>query len=181
MNKTIRVKKAFTLIELILVIILTSTVSFLAFSNFSLQKPKQYRVDITNIKEFLFKNFVYKDELSLKCIENDTLDCFVFIDNNLDENIKIENLFIEIPTVYNYDKELSNFEFSRVRMDNIEYETFFELTFNSDRKHQNIVVDMQDSNVYLIHSILKKIKRFENTNDVLDQFYANEIEVKDAL
>ena len=181
MNKAIRVKKAFTLIELVLVIILTSSVYFFAFSSFTSKEKKQYKVNIENIKDFLFKNFSYENELSLKCIENDTNDCYVFVDNTLREDIIIQNLFNEIPEVYNYDKDLSSFVFSKVKIDNIEYETFFELNFNKDRKHKSIVVDMQDSNVYLINSISKIAKKFENTNDVIDQFRTNEIEVKDAL
>ena len=181
MNKSIGVKKAFTLIELVLVIILTSTIYFLAFSSFNVEKPKEYKVNIENIKEFLLKNFSYENELSLKCIENDTKDCYVFIDKSINKNITIENLFEEIPEVYNYDKELSSFVFSKIRIDNNEYEPFFDLTLNKDRKHKNIVVDMQDSRVYLIHSISKNIKKFENSNDIIDQFRANEIEVKDAL
>ena len=181
MNKIIRVKKAFTLIELVLVIILTSTIYFLAFSSFSSQEKKEFKVSIENIKAFLLDNFSYENELSLKCIEDNTKNCYVFIDKSIDKNIKIENLFEEIPSVYNYDKELSNFLFNKVRIENSEYEVFFDLTINKDRKHKNIVIEMEDSKVYLIHSISKEIKKYENTNDIINEFRANEIEVKDAL
>ncbi len=181
MKKTIRVKKAFTLIELVLVIILTSTIYFLAFSSFTINNEKQYKVNIENIKDFLLKNFPYENQLSLICIEDETKDCYVFIDYNINKDIKIENLFEETPEVYNYDENLSTFVFSKIRIDNIEYEPFFDITINRDRKHKNIVLEMQDSKVYLIHSISKEMKKFENTNNVLDQFRENEIEVKDAL
>ena len=174
-------RKSFTLIELIIVIILTSTIYILVFSNFSSNYEKKYSVGLSNIKEFIFKNFEFQDKLSLVCIEDEGFPCYIFIDGNLKKDIKIENLFSQIPNVYNYDRGLSKYEFTRVRLDDIEYEVFFELKINSDRKHKNIVVDTLDENVYLFSSISKKIRKFKTTNEIIDSFFDNEIEVKDAL
>lgn len=181
MNKTIRVKNAFTLIELMLVIILVAIISYLAISGFKFDSSKKYKVTLDTVKEFMLKNFEFKEKLSLTCIEDETLDCFIFIDGNISEDIKIENLFKEIPQVYNYDKDLSDFEFTKIRLNDIEYEPFFELTINSDKKHKNIVLDTLDEKVYLFSSIFKKVKKFNSTNEITDKFFDNEIEVKDAL
>jgi len=181
MNETIRVRGAFTLIELMIVIILIGTAYSLIFSSFSLNTQKKYKIGIENIKEFLLSNFPYENKLSLVCIESDANDCYVFIDGNLNKDLKIENLFNTIPEVYNYDKSLTKVEFNEIKIDDIDYEPFFELNFNSDRKHKSMIIDTLDSKVYLISSISKDIKKFEYTNDVLDMFLGNEIEVKDAL
>ena len=181
MKKTIRVKKAFTLIELILVIILISAVSFLAFSNFKIESEKKYNVNLENIKGFMLKNFEFENELSLICVEDYALDCFIFIDKNENKEIKVENLFSQIPNVYNYDRDLSDYKFSKIRLDDIEYEPFFELKINSDKKHKNIVLDNLDEKVYLFSSISKNAKVFNSTNEILDSFLNNEIEVKDAF
>lgn len=181
MNKTIRVKNAFTLIELILVIILVSTISFLTISGFNFESSKKYKVTLDTAKEFMLKNFEFQNKLSLICIEDEALDCFIFIDGHISEDIRIENLFEEIPQVYNYDKDLSDFEFTKIRLNDIEYEPFFELTINSDKKHKSIVLDTLDEKVYLFSSIFKKVKKFNSTNEITDKFIDNEIEVKDAL
>ncbi len=64
MTQNIRVKKAFTLIELFLVIILISTIYFLSFSSFNFESDKKnYKIKIENLKEFLLKNFSFEKEL----------------------------------------------------------------------------------------------------------------------
>jgi len=175
------VKKSFTLIELIIVIFLISTVSFLLLPNFSIKKEKEYKVNLENIKEFMLKKFSYENSLSLVCIEDETKDCYIFIDDNINKDITIKNLFTQIPEVYNYNKDLSSFDFTKIRFDNIEYEPFFELKINSDKKHKDIILDTLDEKVYLFSSILKNAIIFKNTNEILDKFSENEIEVKDAL
>lgn len=181
MIHTIRVKKAFTLIELVLVIILISIVYYLSFSNLTSSREVKYKVNIENIKEFMLKNFKYEKELAFVCIEDDAKDCYIFIDKNINKDIKIENFFKDIPDIYNYDKDLSKYVFTKIRLDEIEFEPFFEFIINSDKKHKDIIVDTLDSRVYLLNSISRKIEKFENTNDIVEQFSSNEIEVKDAL
>ena len=181
MSKLVRVKQSFTLIELVLVIILVSSVSYLAFSKFNVNTEKKYKVTILNLKEFMLNNFEFNEELNFTCIEDEHIDCYVFIDKNINKNIKIENFFEQIPIVYNYDKQLSDYSFSRIRIDDNNYMPIFELIINKDRKHKNLVIDTLDDNVYIVKSISAKPAIFENTNAVLDKFFTDEAEVKDAL
>lgn len=181
MKKSIRVKKAFTLIELMLVIILISTVSFLVATNFNFNTQEKYKVNIGNIKDFLSKKFKFSEKISLTCIEDESLNCYVFIDGVKNKEIKIENLFTQLPQVYNYDKDLSEYQFTKVRLNDIEYEPFFQLIIDNDGKHKNIVLDTMDEKVYLFSSISKKTEVFENTNEIIDRFFELETEVKDAL
>lgn len=181
MKKTIRVKKAFTLIELILVTILVFTIAYLTATSFNFNTQEKYRVNLENIKEFLLKKFEFSEKISLTCIEEDTLNCYVFIDGLENKEIKVENLFVNLPKVYNYDKDLSDYTFLRIRLNDIEYEPFFHLEINKDKKHKNIVLDTIDKKVYLFSSISKKPKLFENTNEIIDSFFELETEVKDAL
>lgn len=181
MKKSIRVKKAFTLIELVLVIILVSVIAILTASSFNFNTQSKYKVNLENVKEFLLKNFDYNKKLSLTCIEDSDLNCFVFIDSQENKSIKIENLFTQVPNVYYYDKDLSEYEFKKIRLDEVEYEPFFQLEIDHDRKHKNIVLDTIDKKVYLFSSISKKPQVFENTNEIIDRFFDLETEVKDAL
>ncbi|MCP4971846.1 MAG: type II secretion system protein [Arcobacter sp.] len=174
-------KKSFTLIELVIVIILTSIVTFLAFSSFNSPYEKKYKIDLLNIKDFLFKNFEFEKELSLTCIDDEKFSCYIFIDNNINKDIEIKNLFSQIPDVYKYDRDLSKQEFKTLRLDDVEYDIFFELKIDNDKKHKNLVLDTLDDNVYLFSSISKNVKKFKTTNEIIDSFYDNEIEVKDAF
>jgi len=175
------VKKSFTLIELIIVMILISTVSFLILPSFNLKKEKEYKVSLSNIKEFMIKKFSYEETLSLVCFDDGSKECYIFIDDNINKDIKIKNLFAQIPDVYNYNKDLTRYDFTKIRLDDIEYEPFFELKIDSDKKHKDIVLDTLNEKVYLFSSISKNAELFNNTNEIIDKFSENEIEVKDAL
>ena len=66
----IRVKKSFTLIELIIVIILISTTYFLVFSNNNFHiKTDEKRLDLSSLKDYLMKNFEFEKDISFLCIE----------------------------------------------------------------------------------------------------------------
>lgn len=109
------------------------------------------------------------------------MPCYVFIDNNEKYSVKIQNLFYEIPKVYKYGRDLNPMEFLEVKIDDISYNPFFELTINKDKKHKNIVLDTLDEKVYLIKSISNNIEVYKSTDEILDEFDKMEIEVKDAL
>ncbi|WP_321314837.1 prepilin-type N-terminal cleavage/methylation domain-containing protein [Halarcobacter sp.] len=177
----IRVKKGFTLIELIIVILLISIVSLILIPNFNFNQEKKYKLELKNVKEFMLNNFQFENKLELECIEKDGLNCYIFVDGIMKEDIIIKNLFNQVPKVYNFDKELSDYKFGKIKVDNYEYEPFFELKINRDKKHKNIVLDTYEDKVYLFSSISKKIKLFKNTNEVLDMMYDNSIEVRDAF
>lgn len=162
-------------------VILLSSISYFTMSSFNFKTKENYKIKIENIKEFLLKKFEYNQELSLTCIENENLDCFVFLDKNYNENIKLENLFQEVPQVYNYDKELTNIEFQDIELDDISYRPFFQLVLNGDKKHKNIVVDTLDDKVYVFKSISKYALIYETTNEVQNTFLDYELKVKDAL
>ena len=102
----IRVKKGFTLIELIVVIILIMSAYFLIFSNsnFALKKEK-IALSLENLREVMLENFEFNDELSFVCIE-ENYECFFKIDGKIDESSGIKNFFKDKPLVYEYNKEL---------------------------------------------------------------------------
>ncbi len=181
MKSKIRVKNAFTLIEMMVVLILIITVSFISVSSFQTKKDKQANVNISNIKKYLLDNFTYTNSLSFVCIDEDSFPCYIFVDNKIEKDIKIENFFEQKPQVYYYDKQLTDFEFKDYKVDNIDYKPIFELNFNKDLKNENIVIDTNGSKVYLITSITDKVEVFNSTNEILERFSDLEVEVKDAF
>ena len=65
----IRSKKAFTLIEMIIVVIIMFTVYYLVFTNNSIGiKEEKKEINLLNLREFLLSNFIFKKELSFICI-----------------------------------------------------------------------------------------------------------------
>lgn len=180
MKNSIKVYKAFTLIELIIVILLISLVYFLVFSSFDLKKNQKKDLQIKDLKTYLLNNFSYENNLKFVCLDYESFPCYIFIDNALNEKVKIENLFMKEPRVYEYTKELKDFYLNEVKIENITYQTVFEIEFNKDYKHKDLVLEVENK-VYLFNSISNIVKEYKSTNEILDEFYDKSIEVKDAL
>lgn len=177
----IRVKKTFTLIELVVVILLISTTYFLVFSNsnFTIKKEKT-KITLSSLKEYLLDNFQFEDELSFICIE-DNFDCFVKIDNEISKDFKVENFFNTKPEIYEYNQNQTRIDFKDIRIADISYDIIFELKINSDYKSNDFIVDTFEEKVFVFNSIFKKPKLYSSMNEVLDKFNTNQLEVKDAF
>lgn len=177
----IRVKKAFTLIELIIVIILISSTYFLVFTNSSFTiKKDEIKISLSNLKEYLLDNFQFEDELSFICI-NDSFDCFVKIDGQIDKDFKIEKFFNDKPLIYEYNQTQNKIDFKETRIDDISYNVIFELKIDSDSKSNDFILDTNEEKVFLFNSIYKKPKIYTSLNEVLDEFNTKQLEVKDAF
>lgn len=174
-------RKAFTLMEIVIVVFLMGSVTLLLFSNFNLPEERKISVSLENIKEYMLSSFSYEEELSLICVEDEKFSCYIFVDNQRQENIEVNSLFKELPSVYNYDKQLSSLEFKTIKIDDYDENIFFELKIDNDRKHKGIVVDTNDENVYVFNPLSNTTQKYENTNEVVDLFYERETEVRDAL
>lgn len=177
----IRVKKGFTLIELIVVIILIMSAYFLIFSNsnFALKKEK-IALSLENLREVMLENFEFNDELSFVCIE-ENYECFFKIDGKIDESSGIKNFFKDKPLVYEYNKELNSIEFAQIELNNTKQDIIFEFKINDDYKTNEFILDSYNDKVYIFNSIFKEPKIYSSLNEVKDDFEKNEIEVKNAF
>ena len=179
--KLIRVKKAFTLIELIIVILIITVTYALIFSNnsFSL-KTDEKKLDLFNLKDYLIENFSFEKEISFLCIEED-FRCFIKIDGKLHKDFEVKNFFKEKPEVYAYTKDETRVDFKELRVDNFNYKVIFELKINSDYKTNEFIVDTLDDKVYVFNSIFTKPKVYNSLHESFENFTLNQIEVKDAF
>lgn len=177
----IRVKKSFTLIELIVVILIISIVYILVFSSssFSIKNEKE-KIDLSYLKEFLLKKYNFKNEVSFLCIEND-FSCFVKVDGKIDKDFKIDHFFKQKPEVYKYYKKEQKEEFSDIRIDNFNYKVIFELKIDSDYKTNEFILDTLQNEVYIFNSIFTKPKVYPTLRDSFEIFEKNEKEVKNAF
>lgn len=177
----IKVKKSFTLIELIIVIILISVSYYLIFSNSNFKiQDRSKMISIVNIKAYMLKNFPYEDTLSLLCIEDD-LSCYIRIDGKIDEELKIENLFKIKPDVYAYTKDEEILEFNTINIENISENVFFELNIDKDFKTNELIVDSLNDKVYIFNSIFPKTQVYNSLSEAFDNFNISQVEVQDAF
>lgn len=177
----IRVKKAFTLIELIIVIVLISSTYFLVFSNNNFNiKADEKRLDLFNLKEYLLKKFPFEKNISFLCIE-DKFSCFVKVDGKIDKDFKVLNFFKRIPDIYEYSASEKKVDFKELRVDNMNYNVIFELKINTDYKTNEFTIDTKDNNIFVFNSIFTKPKIYKSLYESKNTFKINQNEVKDAF
>ena len=177
-------KRAFTLIEITIVIFIISIIYFISLNFFNSKnstKNIKSKLEIVSLKEYLIKNNEFTDSIRFSCIKDDELSCFIVIDGDYDNAIKSQNIFLDLPTVYNYDKNFSYAEFEQFKNNNITYDVFFELKIDSDRKHKNYIVEVENSSLYLIKVISNEIIKFSSLQEIRDSQNNLKAKVQDAF
>lgn len=176
-----KVKKSFTLVELLIVIVLISTTYFLVFSsnNFSVKSKNEY-INLDNLKEYLLKNFQFNKKLLFFCIEDD-YTCYIKADGVLNKGFEIKNFFSIAPLVYEYAKEEKTIVYDTIQIDSMNYDVIFKYEINSDYKTNEFILDTQEDRVYVFNSIYEKPKFYKSLNQAFETFNTNEIEVRDAF
>lgn len=159
-------KSAFTLIEIIIVIILISiTYSFVLGSFNKRTKSIDDKVTLNNLKSNLLE---LGEDVEVQCVE-ENLKCFMFID---DEKTEINQLFSADISVYKYSKELEQIEYAN--------DVIFAYSCNKHQKCSEMIVETKD-NTYIFNDIHKKPIVLESLSDVNDYFDKKIDEVKDAF
>lgn len=181
MQNSIRVKKAFTLIELIIVILLIGTTYYLVISNnsFKIEKKKE-NLTLENLKEFLIEKFPFEKNLDFFCIEKD-LNCYVKVDDTFVEDFKVEKFFKTIPEVYEYSKIRTRIDFEDKRVNDETQRVCFDLKIDNDFKINEFILDDLQNSIYVFNSIYQKPKIYKNLDEVHEVFNTSEVEVRDAF
>jgi len=173
------VKKAFTLFEIMITMILISLLYYFAINSFTNKTVKKTdTITLTNLKEMLLK-YTFNNKIEIKCIEDD-YSCFVFIDNVL-QNEKIAPLFKEKPIIYEYNQELTRIEYKDLELEQLDrYNVIFEYSCGVDKKCSNAIVETPEK-VYIYDDLYAKPKIIEFISDIDDYFDNLKREVKDAF
>lgn len=156
-------KKAFSLFEMVLVVVIIGIIYSFVNINFSkLSKKDEAQLNIQNIKTYL-RTIEYKETLSLKCIE-EAKRCLVFADGELLEELK--GIFDSVPAVYSYGGQMSRIDFNRIDMDGYRnFKVDFELVLDKEFRHQDMVVKLEDK-VYYLNPMFLKAEEFKYLNEI---------------
>jgi len=116
-------KKAFTLIELMIVIVIMGVVYTLVIGNFKKLGEKGKNLSLKNLKEYL-RSFPHKESVKLVCLQS-CKNCFVVIDGKKQDS-KIKNFLDDSVELYRYD-----FDLGAIQKENTGY-------FNQDDIEENV-------------------------------------------
>lgn len=173
------IKKAFTLFEIVIVVILISVFYLFAISSFSNNSTlTQQKVQLLNLKEELLKKG-FEEKITIKCIA-DEYSCFVFIDGEKQDEM-LDPLFEKKPIIYKYEKNPESIEFSDYEAEQLDrYEIVFEFSCKKNKKCDEYIIETENM-VYAIHNLALKPHTFEYMNDINEMFEAKIREVRDAF
>lgn len=177
-NKIKNNKQAFTIIELMLVIVIIGIVYMIAANNLNLQKySKEKTLTFSSLHKYL-SSYDYEKTISLKCDEEK--NCFLFIDGAFDS--KIDNtLFKDKPVVYQYTTNFDIIRYKRIELENLEsYDIVFEYKLDNRGISKDMIVEVDDK-VYLFNSFKNRVIEFDYLSDVRDYFENKVKKVRDAF
>jgi len=174
--------KAFTLVELILVVLLIFLIYFFAYHyiSFDKYKPIKTKISLMNLKEQLLK-INFKKNISLKCF-NDGKVCLLFKDGEKQALGKIENFFQAKPQVYEYSNKEKEIVYSPVYIKDFEFSRpCFVYNISSFYKSSQLIVQTKNQGIYIFNPIFTKPKKVKNFDQVSSYFQDTKDKARDAF
>jgi prepilin-type N-terminal cleavage/methylation domain-containing protein len=163
-------KRAFSLIELIIVVVIMGVVYTLAVNNFELIKDKKINVNLKNIKQYL-KSIEHNSSVELLCLD-DCSTCIVYVDDKVYKDANDFDEFLdESIEVYSYDFQLGFQEYSKkVYFDDHGVEKNVCFSFGVDEKgvSDQIVVVFKDK-VYDFTSYFDGVVVYNSLSQLSDK------------
>ena len=166
-------KSAFSLIELMIVVVIIGVVYILAVHNLQNVKDPITELTLRNLKEYLH-SFPHKRSVELLCLD-DCSSCDVLIDGEKDPNItSIDNFIDDSIKVYRYDFHLGLQEQDKIiyfNEENIEENVCFSLSVDKKGVSEQVAVKFKD-NVYDYSTYLTptpvyhSLEELVNTKDI---------------
>ncbi len=179
MSRTKKIIQAFTVVELLIVVILILSVYSISFINFANEnKSSDTEKNLINVKSLLLK-YEFDKTIELQCSEVD-FRCFVLVDGTFKEELK-EKLFNSPPTVYSYDKNKNRIRFNDLKLEKLEsYPIDFAYKIDKYGKTKDMIVEV-DGKVYIFNSVFDKPFILESLSDVDEYFDSKISKVKDVF
>ena len=168
-------RKAFTLIELLIVILIVSMVYYLGFNGIESIK-KEKRINIMNVKQDIIAMDWYERGMTLICTEKSN-SCYT-LTNTLTKKDNLQNYIdFEVKNTYMLDMygEMKKIEQGRL----LDKKIMFILNFKKDGYTDKVVWEVGEY-FYLIPSYFGEIKKFDNLDDVKSFWILGKKEIKNG-
>jgi prepilin-type N-terminal cleavage/methylation domain-containing protein len=168
-------KKAFSLLELVMVIVLIGVVTSIMLPNLFKTNTKK-EIELASLKTYLVSNYTFTKNISFTCIKKDLL-CYVFVDGVRNENVT-KDIFTDDFEVYSSVDPYNRMEFERVYINEFdEVDVAFNLTINKDFKSNEFLLSY-DNKIYHYNSIKNKASIYEDLGEYRDYVEFKKAEIK---
>ncbi len=159
-------RKGFTLLELMIVVVLMGMVYGLVISVFDRYKDKAIDVTLSSLESYM-KSFYHNNHVALICIKR-CGECMLFIDETFKQNVT--PFLREDVEAYHYDKDMGLREFQfqpYFRPDGQEEETCFRYEIHPDGSRTELIVK-DAKKVYDFPSYFGAVKTYSSLEDVIE-------------
>lgn len=160
-------KKGFTLLELLLVVVLIGIVYGSVTNVFDRYKEKAVDVTLMTLEKYM-QNFSYNNHVSLICI-NQCKECLLFVNDKFKQNV---TPFIENNVqIYRYDKDVGVKRIQLLpyfRSDGKEEETCFRYDIYTDGSRTDMIVKNKED-VYVFPSFFSSVQKYDSIDQAIEQ------------
>jgi prepilin-type N-terminal cleavage/methylation domain-containing protein len=162
-------KKAFSLIELMIVIVIIGVVYTLAVSNFEDIKDGKTKITMLNLKEYLQK-IPHEKSVELLCLDVCS-SCNIFVDGQeYMDSASFDDLIDDSVEVYRYDFLLGVQEQSKkvyFNSENIEEDVCFSFSIDKQGVSDQVLVEFKDK-VYDFTTHIGSIGVYDSIQELMD-------------
>lgn len=170
---------AFSLIELLIVVMIMGVVYTLAVNSFQNIGQKPTKVSLKNLKEYL-QSLEHEKSVEFLCLD-DCKSCNVFVDDKLVKELKgsFDNFIDDSIRVYRYDSYQGLQRTTQkvyFNSEDVEEDVCFSYTIDSQDIGEQVFIEYQKK-VYDYSSYFGKTKVFNSLSDVIDSIDEKTLEV----
>lgn len=160
-------KKGFTLLELLLVVVLMGIVYGSISNIFEQYKEKKIDVTLMSLQNYM-QNYAYNSHVSLVCIKQ-CGECLLFVNEKFKQNV---TPFIEKNVeLFRYDKDLSTQKLTippYFTPDGQEEEVCFRYDIQPDTSKTEMIVKNKND-VYVFSSFFGSVKKYESLDEAIGE------------
>ncbi len=162
-------RKAFSLIELLIVILIIGVVYTMAIGNFQKLKEEETVVTMQTLKEYLQK-IPHEKEVKLLCL-NECFNCSIFVDDEkIESQTPFEDILDSSVNVYRYDPLLGVMEQTQdIYFNDEDIEESVCFSFSVDKKGvgDQVLVELKES-VYDFSTYFKKTPKYSSLEEAIE-------------
>ena len=161
-------RKGFTLLELMLVVLIMGMVYGLVINVFERYKEKTIDLTLMSLEKYM-QSFYHNNKVSLICIKKCN-ECLLFINDTLKKNVT--PFITEELEVYHYDKDIGLREVKfppYFPSENQEEDVCFQYDIHPDGSRSEMIVK-HGKDVYDYPSYFGSVHRHASLNEVIEQY-----------
>lgn len=152
------IKRAFSLIELLIVIVIIGVVYTLAINNFEKVKDESKTLTIANLKEYL-QSLTYEEKVELLCLD-DCKECKIIVDDRVHK--KLDGFLDKNIKSYRYD-----FSYGMVEIEK-QNDICFSYAIDKNGVGEQVIVEYKNL-FYDFTNYLYSVNTYESLEEVQDK------------